>query len=117
MHIPPLEWEKECSFPKYVFYFYINEGNRDYGETWRDFFQEENFEDKISSLYEELQPLYKELHSYVRRKLKQFYKTVQFPSTGHIPAHLLGINAHFLIKFLFLDPNLEILQNAEIPTT
>jgi hypothetical protein len=46
-------------------------------------------------LLEELKPLYQELHTYVRRQLRQLYGEEKFPQTGHIPAHILG-NKHNL---------------------
>ena len=48
-------------------------------------------ENELVDLFDQVLPLYLHLHSYVRRKLKARYGSESFPSTGHIPAHLLGL--------------------------
>ncbi|XP_053409042.1 angiotensin-converting enzyme-like isoform X1 [Mercenaria mercenaria] len=65
-------------------------GHNDTGEYWRSWYESETFEDDLKTLLEELKPLYNKLHAYVRRKLQEQYKTKPFPTSGHIPAHLLG---------------------------
>ena len=54
-----------------------------------------NLEEIAENLWQELKPLYKELHAFVRRKLFNFYKEKAPGYTGinefgGIPAHLLG---------------------------
>lgn len=48
----------------------------------------------VEDLWQELKPMYVQLHSYVRRKLKTYYAKndpdFDFPNDGSIPAHLLG---------------------------
>ena len=44
----------------------------------------------MRELFDELKPLYEQLHAFVRRRLKQQYGDSVFPASGHIPAHLLG---------------------------
>jgi peptidyl-dipeptidase A len=41
-------------------------------------------------LWAQVEPLYKDLHCYVRRKLSEKYGTNVVPATGPIPAHMLG---------------------------
>lgn len=48
------------------------------------------FQVQIEALYNELQPLYKELHCYVRAQLAKHYGTDKVPLDKPIPAHLLG---------------------------
>ena len=63
----------------------------DTGEYWRDVYETETFEDDLRALLEELSPLYKLLHAYVRKQLIKQYGAENFPTSGHIPAHLLGM--------------------------
>ena len=59
------------------------------------FDQTDNLEDIAEQLWQEVKPLYEQLHAYVRRKLHNYYKA-NFPNDdvvnefGAIPAHLLG---------------------------
>ena len=48
-------------------------GYEDYGAELRDKYETEGFRDQVLELYHELEPLYRELHAYVRRKLWQQY--------------------------------------------
>nr|CAH7745202.1 unnamed protein product [Callosobruchus chinensis] len=52
-------------------------------------YEDPHFKDKIQNIYEQLKPLYLQLHAYVRFKLRQKYGDV-VSETGPIPAHLLG---------------------------
>ncbi|KAH9492522.1 hypothetical protein Btru_046311 [Bulinus truncatus] len=63
---------------------------KDAGEYWRSWYDSPTFEEDIANLYAQIRPLYEQLHAYVRKKLQQKYKHVKFPSSGHIPAHILG---------------------------
>ncbi|XP_041371786.1 uncharacterized protein LOC121385251 [Gigantopelta aegis] len=65
-------------------------GNSDTGDYWRSWYETPTFQQDLERLLEQLKPLYTELHTYVRRKLTDLYGEDKFPSTGHIPAHLLG---------------------------
>jgi len=51
-------------------------------------FDEDDIEPMMDELYEELLPFYKQLHAYVRKKLKLIYKGID--PEGPIPAHLQG---------------------------
>ncbi|XP_076440449.1 angiotensin-converting enzyme-like [Babylonia areolata] len=65
-------------------------GYADTGDYWKSKYESDTFEQDIGALFEELKPFYKQLHAYVRRRLKKQYGEDVFPSSGHIPAHLLG---------------------------
>lgn len=65
-------------------------GFNDTGEYWRSWYETPTFEQDVRTLFEELEPLYVELHAYVRKRLKEKYGKDLFPETGHIPAHLFG---------------------------
>ena len=67
-------------------------GYRDTGDFWRSAYESDTFQTDLEHLLEELKPLYSELHTYVRSKLRSLYGAEKFPSDGHIPAHILGRN-------------------------
>lgn len=71
-------------------FIFLLAGFNDTGEYWRSWYEASTFESDVKKLYDELLPLYEQLHAYVRHKLKNKYGTALFPDTGHIPAHLLG---------------------------
>ena len=63
-------------------------GWEDIGEYWRSWYEVDDLEGMVEGFWNELKPLYQELHAYVRYKLSQKYS--QMSKTGPIPAHLLG---------------------------
>ncbi|KAK2171335.1 hypothetical protein NP493_1078g02064 [Ridgeia piscesae] len=66
-------------------------GFSDAGEAWRvSNYEFDNIESTTHDLYEEVRPLYEQLHAYVRRKLIQKYPGRGIDPSGGIPAHLLG---------------------------
>ncbi|XP_067685542.1 uncharacterized protein [Haliotis asinina] len=72
-----------------------NEGVRelnykDTGDYWRSAYESNTFQQDIQELLAELRPLYEQLHTYIRKKLADFYGHDRFPASGHIPAHILG---------------------------
>ncbi|XP_078513777.1 angiotensin-converting enzyme 2 [Lissotriton helveticus] len=72
----------------------------DYGDYWRGNYQtqdsqeyaysREDLKRDVERTFQEIQPLYKELHAYVRGKLRDFYGPEYIDETGCLPAHLLG---------------------------
>lgn len=67
-------------------------GFADMGEIWKGHYDMtgEAFVGEMDRLQAQLQPLYEQLHCYVRRKLGERYGVARVPETGPIPAHLLG---------------------------
>jgi len=65
-------------------------GFTDLGDEWRSRYETEDFESDILSLYTQLEPMYKELHAYIRRKLYNVYGSEYIDLTGPLPAHLLS---------------------------
>ena len=61
----------------------------DAGAYWRSYYEVDNLPEIAQKLYEELQPLYLNLHAYVRRKLYGEYGD-KINLRGPIPAHVLG---------------------------
>src|SRR6478735_863238 len=66
-------------------------GFADTGAMWRARYDmpPDAFATELDRLWAQVQPLYLELHAYVRMKLRQKYGDV-VPEKGPIPAHLLG---------------------------
>ena len=60
------------------------------GAYYRSWYEQETFETDVRDLFNTLQPLYDQLHAYVRSKLRRVYGSDKFPKEGHIPAHILG---------------------------
>jgi peptidyl-dipeptidase A len=66
---------------------YANEGDR-----WRSGYDmsPEAFEKETQRLWEQVKPLYDDLHCYVRAQLQKTYGKDKVPDGAPIPAHLLG---------------------------
>ncbi|KAM5273113.1 angiotensin-converting enzyme isoform 3-T3 [Ctenodactylus gundi] len=80
-------------FPKYV--ELANKAARlngyvDAGDSWRSTYESPSLEQDLEQLFQELQPLYLQLHAYVRRALHRHYGPELINLEGPIPAHLLG---------------------------
>lgn len=74
-----------------------NEGARELGfnnlgDLWKSRYdmKPEAFEREVDRLWEQVKPLYQDLHCYVRSRLRAKYGEGKVPDKGPIPAHLLG---------------------------
>ncbi len=67
-------------------------GFKDTGDLWRAGYDmtPEQFSAELESTWKQLQPLYDELHAYVRTRLIRKYGAAAQRPDGMIPAHLLG---------------------------
>nr|XP_056719617.1 angiotensin-converting enzyme [Euleptes europaea] len=65
-------------------------GHADNGAFWRSLYESPTFEDDLEVIWKQLQPLYLNLHAYVRRALYESYGAEHINLKGPIPAHLLG---------------------------
>jgi peptidyl-dipeptidase A len=68
----------------------VANGYHDYGEMWRDSYEDDKFDENIERMWNEVKELYDELHTYVLKKLKKIYGTRLNAYKTTIPAHLLG---------------------------
>ncbi|KAF0303947.1 Angiotensin-converting enzyme [Amphibalanus amphitrite] len=73
----------------------LNSGARhagfpDMGAVWRYELEMPNIEQTAAGLYEEIKPLYQQLHALVRAQLRSYYGPQLVSDDGPIPAHLLG---------------------------
>ncbi len=67
-------------------------GFADLGELWRAGYDMSpaEFEATMERLWQQVKPLYEQLHCHVRAKLTAHYGADKVPADGPIPAHLLG---------------------------
>ncbi len=67
-------------------------GFSDTGDLWRAGYDmsSNDFAKETDRLWEQVRPLYQDLHCYVRAQLVKTYGKDRVPPTGPIPAHLLG---------------------------
>jgi peptidyl-dipeptidase A len=67
-------------------------GFADMGALWRSGYDmtPEAFEADIERLWQDVKPLYDDLHCYARKKLRTQYGKEKIPEKAPIPAHLLG---------------------------
>jgi peptidyl-dipeptidase A len=67
-------------------------GYADLGELWRSNYDmsPDDFAKEVDRLWSQVQPLYNDLHCYVRGRLSELYGADKVPQKGPIPAHLLG---------------------------
>src|SRR6218665_1600645 len=77
-------------------------GCQNFGECWRNVYNYEvkNFDSACEDVWQQVKPLYQQIHAYVRRKLLNRYSnnTKDFPSTRQIPAHILGESSHLEVE-------------------
>lgn len=71
-------------------------GFTDTGADWRSWYESETFEQDLEELYRTIEPLYQNLHAFVRRQLYNQYGSKYINLKGPIPAHLLGTTEQFL---------------------
>ncbi|XP_057682764.1 angiotensin-converting enzyme [Corythoichthys intestinalis] len=65
-------------------------GYSDNGASWRSLYETPTFEEDLEVLWKELEPLYLNVHAYVRRALYKKFGPKRINLRGPIPAHLLG---------------------------
>jgi len=67
-------------------------GFKDVADLWQANYDmpAEKFAPEVDRLWNQVKPLYTQLHCYTRRKLNQQYGDKVVPKTGPIPAHLFG---------------------------
>uniref|UniRef100_A0A0A1XT46 Angiotensin-converting enzyme n=1 Tax=Zeugodacus cucurbitae TaxID=28588 RepID=A0A0A1XT46_ZEUCU len=60
------------------------------GEFWYLPYESANFRQDVENVWEQIRPLYEGLHSYVRRKLRDYYGPNRINRIAPIPSHILG---------------------------
>uniref|UniRef100_A0A669CQ29 Angiotensin-converting enzyme n=1 Tax=Oreochromis niloticus TaxID=8128 RepID=A0A669CQ29_ORENI len=66
------------------------DGFQDTGDDWRSWYETETFRQDLEEIYKTIEPLYLNLHAFVRRQLYNQYGPKYINLKGPIPAHLLG---------------------------
>uniref|UniRef100_A0A1L8EGI7 Angiotensin-converting enzyme n=1 Tax=Haematobia irritans TaxID=7368 RepID=A0A1L8EGI7_HAEIR len=62
----------------------------DGAEVWLDEYEDTTFENQLEAIFEDIKPLYDQVHGYVRYRLNKFYGDEVVSKTGPLPMHLLG---------------------------
>eukprot|EP00099_Drosophila_melanogaster_P007593 NP_001260258.1 Angiotensin-converting enzyme-related, isoform B [Drosophila melanogaster] len=65
-------------------------GHRSYADYWVQFYEDPDFERQLDATFKQLLPFYRQLHGYVRFRLRQHYGPDVMPAEGNIPISLLG---------------------------
>lgn len=67
-------------------------GFNNLGDSWKSGYDmpAAQFEADTENLWQQVKPLYEQLHCYTRGKLSDYYGIDKVPANGPIPAHLLG---------------------------
>ncbi|ETN62918.1 angiotensin-converting enzyme 9 [Anopheles darlingi] len=69
---------------------HLSNGYEDYGALWRSKYDDPKLRETLERLWREVEPLYDELHTYVRYRLFDLYGDRMDRDNPMIPAHLLG---------------------------
>lgn len=59
-------------------------------EFWLKEYEQDDFEDEMGKIWNQLKPLYLQIHAYVRKRLWDKYGDSVISRRGPIPAHMLG---------------------------
>ncbi|XP_066994764.2 angiotensin-converting enzyme [Anabrus simplex] len=66
-------------------------GLRDYADYWMYPYESEgSFRLEVDEVWEQVKPLYEQLHAYVRRKLRDLYGPEKISRQAPLPEHILG---------------------------
>ncbi|KAF2896393.1 hypothetical protein ILUMI_09782 [Ignelater luminosus] len=93
-----VEWRNKNKVVKDMYKKYVELSNEvarlnnftDNVQYWLFGYEDSKFRVKIAHVWEDIEPLYLQLHAYVRFKLREFYGENVVMEKGPIPAHLLG---------------------------
>lgn len=94
-----LEWYNKAGAPvREAFQKYVElnkeaailNGFSDGAALWLEEYESADFESQIERVLDQLMPLYKQIHGYVRYKLRSFYGDKIVSENGALPMHLLG---------------------------
>ncbi|XP_067620157.1 angiotensin-converting enzyme-related protein isoform X2 [Eurosta solidaginis] len=65
-------------------------GYSSYADYWLHLYEDLDFEANLDKVYKAILPFYRELHGYVRYRLRAYYGDDIVAENGNIPIHLLG---------------------------
>jgi hypothetical protein len=73
-------------------------------EYWMFPYESPTFRYELEGVWDEIRPLYEQLHAYVRRKLRDLYGPDKLSRKAPLPAHILGNIAVCLTADLLFPP-------------
>lgn len=83
---------------------------------WRARFEDNMLTQKVDKLWDEVKPLYDELHKYVRYQLRNLHANNIDKTSEFIPAHLLGnmwVSHHFDLNSLSMFQEIYFLRRLK----
>jgi len=87
----------------FIIYYYLDVS--DASEMWKFPYESPSMRFELEDAWEQIKPLYEQLHAYVRKKLRDLYGPERISREAPLPAHILGCNYIILndcICFRFL---------------
>jgi hypothetical protein len=83
--------------------YVFSKGYNDNAERWQARYEIENFQQEIAFLWEQVKPLFQQIHAYLRRKLWEAHGKDNsiVDLEGPIPASLLGKFFYMFLKTLY----------------
>ncbi|XP_058791244.1 angiotensin-converting enzyme isoform X3 [Phymastichus coffea] len=94
-----LEWRRRSgSQMKDLYHQLVNLNNEaarmnnftDAADYWQFPYESFDFEREIDDVWEQIKPLYEELHAYVRKRLRDLYGPEKISGQAPLPGHILG---------------------------
>lgn len=64
----------------------------DASEMWKFPYESPSMRFELEDAWEQIKPLYEQLHAYVRKKLRDLYGPERISREAPLPAHVLGCN-------------------------
>lgn len=64
----------------------------DASEMWKFPYESHSLRFELEDAWEQIKPLYEQLHAYVRKKLRDLYGPERISREAPLPAHILGCN-------------------------
>jgi len=83
-------WTRVLSFCR-TYYFRYCVDLTNFAEYWLFPYEDADFRRQLEEVWNEIRPLYEQLHAYVRRKLRDFYGPEKISRQAPLPAHVLGM--------------------------
>jgi hypothetical protein len=65
-------------------------GGANLAQEWIGKYESKDLPETVKKLVQQVMPLYKKLHAYLRRKLWEKYGDIVIDRTDSIPAHVVG---------------------------
>lgn len=77
---------------------------------WNFPYESPSFENEMEEVWNQISPLYEQMHAYVRRKLRDLYGPDRISKQAPLPSHILG-NLLDNIMFNFICVNICLEKN------